>query len=373
MNVLIIPDSFKGSLSAAEVAGIMEKTVLKVFPKSKCMSMPFSDGGEGALFTLKSNADGSLIKSKTTDALKRPISAPYFIFKDQKTAWIELSQTAGLTQLKKEERNPLITSTWGTGLMILEALEQGCETIYLGIGGSATQDIGTGIIQALGGLFLDIKGNELSSGGGELYRLNKIDLSGLHPQALKCKWIIACDVQNTLIGKNGTAYTYAKQKGASNNDIEQLEKGGIRFAEIVQRQFGIDVSNIKGGGAAGGVGAGLMGLLGASLEKGFDLLASLTGLSNIIPSMDLILTGEGSFDEQSLYCKLPIQVATLAHENKIPVFILTGKAKINELKQLPNCKIIDCTPAGMTLDIAMANAAQNLEQALLGGLQSITN
>ena len=371
MEVLIIPDSFKGSLSAVEVANIMMETVQTIFPKSNCLSMPFSDGGEGALHVLDSNTKGTLEECLSYDALQRPINAPFFRFENQKSAWIELSQTAGITQLKKSELKPLNTSTWGTGKMIEHVLNRGCTKIYLGLGGSGTQDLGTGIITALGGRFLDHDGNELPHGGGQLYRLDKIELTNLNPKALLCQWIIACDVQNPLTGKEGTAHTYAKQKGASTQEIEQLEKGGKRFIEVVKKQFGIDLKTLEGGGAAGGVSAGMYSLLNARLENGFELLARLTGLKDTIAKMDLIVTGEGSFDRQSLFGKLPIQIASLAQNAGVPSLLMAGKVKIDTVKALPLCRIVACSPSGTSIEEAMQNAPYYLKNALLKALQLI--
>ena len=373
MEILVIPDSFKGSLSAIEVAHVMAKTVKKVFPSSNCLSIPFSDGGEGALNVLASNIKGTFVECSTYDALKRPIKAPYFSFKNQKSVWIELSQTAGITQLKQSELQPLKTSTWGAGKMIEDALSIGCKTIYLGIGGSATQDLGTGIISALGGRFLDENDEELPEGGGELYRLKKIDLSNLSKKAIQCKWVIACDVHNPLIGKSGTAKIYAKQKGASDKDVELLEKGGRRFIDVVKKEFGIDINILKFGGAAGGVGAGLHALLNARLENGFEILAEQIGLSKKMTKMDLILTGEGCFDKQSFFGKLPAQVATLSQKKGVPCLIIVGKARVKKIEGLNMCKIIECTPADSSIDEAMKNAKINLEQTITKELYQIKN
>ena len=371
MEILIIPDSFKGSLSAKEVAQLMEHTVKAVFPESKCTSMPFSDGGEGALTVLQRHSNGELMKCLAYDALRRPIKAPYFLFQNKKEVWIELSQTAGLTLLDKTDLDPLNTSTWGTGKMIEHALENGSEKIYLGIGGSATQDLGSGIITALGGRFLDKHDKELPLGGGALYRLKKIDLTNMNAKALQAEWVIACDVQNPLLGKEGTAHTYAKQKGASPSDIDRLEQGGICFAEVVKKQFGIEIHNLVGGGAAGGVSAGLFALLNASLTEGFELLAQHTGLKDKISKFDLILTGEGSFDEQSLYGKLPIQVAALAEKSNIPTLIVAGFSKMKTLKNLTQCKIINTTPPGVAVENTIENAEKNLRSALTKELEFI--
>jgi glycerate kinase len=223
----------------------------------------------------------------------------------------------------------------------------------------------------LGGRFLDQNARELPFGGGELHRLQKIDLRKLNPKARNCNWIIACDVENPLLGKQGTAHTYAKQKGASQKDIEKLEKGGVRFAEIVKKQFEIDLGPVKGGGAAGGVGAGLFGLLGARIENGFELLAELSGLKNHLTNMDLILTGEGSFDQQSLFGKLPIQVAKLANKEEIQTLIVAGNAKLEKLKDMPYCKILNCTPDGIPINEALKNAESNLKNTLVKELKNL--
>lgn len=371
MEILIIPDSFKGSLTAKEVAQLMEQTVKSIFPKSNCNSMPFSDGGEGALTVLQAHSKGQLVNCATYDAFKRPIKAPYFLFQNKKEAWIELSQTAGLTQLKKTELNPLDTSTWGTGKMVEHALDNGCKKIYLGVGGSATQDLGTGIVTALGGRFLDENDQVLPVGGGALHRLKTIDLSNINSKVLDAEWIVAYDVQNSLLGKEGTAHTYAKQKGAGPADIELLEQGGVRFAEVIKKQFGLDIRNVVGGAAAGGVSAGLYALLNAKLMEGFDLLAQHIGLKNKISKFDFILTGEGAFDKQSLNGKLPIQVARLAEKSNIPTLIVAGFTKMKSVKNFPNCKIISTTPPGITIEKAIKDAENNLCSALTKELEFI--
>ena len=273
MKVLIVPDSFKGSLTATEVAKEMKKAVTAVFPKAECTLLPFSDGGEGAIKVLEDHAEGKVIDCHTTDSLKRPITAPYFLFKNTESAWIELSQTSGLVQLKENERNPLKTSTWGTGIMIKHAIAQGCKTIYLGIGGSATHDMGFGIMSALGVTFYDEKNNLLVPNGENLEKIDRIDLDAIVYGINDIKWIVACDVENPLIGPFGAAHTYAQQKGASPTIINQLEKGSIQFAKVIQKQFGKNILDLAGGGAAGGVSAGLSGVFNAILKQGFELLA----------------------------------------------------------------------------------------------------
>ena len=364
MNILIIPDSYKGCMSSQEVAIVMESAVKKVFTAPNCKLLPFSDGGEGALKVLEENIDGELVSCMVTDALFRPIEADYFCFKDQTSAWIELSQTAGLNQLDSDDYNPLVTSTWGTGKMIFEALNKGCNKIYLGVGGSATHDFGTGIIRALNGQFLDKENNRLISGGGAISQLNRIDLSQIDTRVDNLKFIVACDVKNPLLGKDGAAVTYAKQKGANPEMIDQLELAGKQFTKVILNQFGINVGSKIGGGAAGGVGAGLYGLLNAELRNGFDLLADFSGLREQINEMDLVITGEGYFDNQSLYGKLPFKVAQLTKPKKIPTLIMAGQTSINNIPNMPHVKIYNTKPEKLTLEKALKNAPQNLETKL---------
>ena len=361
MNILIIPDSFKGCMSSNEVAMVMESAVKRVFTKSKYKLLPFSDGGEGALKLLERYIDGELMNCRVTDPLLRPMEANYFCFKNKTSAWVELSQTAGLNQLTHNEYNPLITSTWGTGKMILDALNQGCNKIYLGIGGSATHDFGSGIISAFNGQFLDKKNKRLISGGGAISQLNRIDLSMIDQRVKKIKFIVACDVSNPLLGNNGAAKTYAEQKGANPQMIDQLEFAGKQFTKVILNQFGIDVGSIKGGGAAGGVSAGLYGLMNAKLKNGFDLLADLIGISDQINEMDLVITGEGNFDNQSMFGKLPFKVAQLTESKKIPTLIMAGQTSINNIPNMPHVKIYKTTPEKIPLEKALKNAPQNLE------------
>jgi glycerate kinase len=370
LKVLIIPDSFKGSLKATEVALEMEKAVSEVFPNALSTLMPFSDGGEGALTVLENHADGKIINCTTTDSLKRNLIAPFFLFENSKSAWIELSQTAGLVQLNPEERNPLKTSTWGTGVMIRRAMDLGCKTIFLGIGGSATHDLGTGIISALGGKFYDVNNTSLEPNGAQLKEIDRIDLSGLDSRVKEIKWVIACDVKNSLTGPYGAANTYAKQKGATPEVILALEKGSKQFAKVIKEQFDKNILDIPGGGAAGGVSAGLFGVFDATLQNGFELLSQQTKITEQIKEMDLVLTGEGHFDEQSTYGKLALQVAKLTKQYKIKTLVFAGKTSLSSLPKLPHLEIHQTTPPSMSLEKAMKNAAQNLRSKLLETLNT---
>ena len=364
MNILIIPDSFKGSLTAREVAEIMGKKVTQIFPKSTSHIIPFSDGGEGALNVLEDHASGTLVNCEAQDALGNYIKTSYFLFKKENSAWIELSKTSGLAKTKKKDRNPLKTSTIGTGKVIVDALNRGCSTIYLGIGGSATHDLGTGIMHALGAKLIDSKGKEVFPNGENLINIERIDLSKMDLRVFKTKFIIACDVQNSLLGRNGSAHTYAKQKGASQEMINQLERGGRNFTNVVERQFGKKIDQISGGGAAGGVSAGLFGVFNAKLEEGFELLAKQTNLKRILKEMDLVLTGEGNFDAQSTYGKLPYKIAQLTKKYNIPTLLFAGKASLKKVSGFPQLKIYETKSENTSLEDAMQQATENLSASL---------
>jgi len=364
LNILIIPDSFKGSLTAKEVAKIMGEKVTQIFPKSTSHIIPFSDGGEGALNVLEDHASGTLVNCEAPDILGNYIKTSYFLFKKENSAWIELSKTSGLAKTKKKDRNPLKTSTIGTGKVIVDALNSGCSTIYLGIGGSATHDLGTGIMHALGAKLIDSKGKKVFPNGENLINIERIDLSKMDPRVFETKFIIACDVQNSLLGRNGSAHTYAKQKGASQEMINQLERGGENFTNVVERQFGKKIDQISGGGAAGGVSAGLFGVFNAKLEEGFELLAKQTNLKRILKEMDLVLTGEGNFDAQSTYGKLPYKIAQLTKKYNIPTLLFAGKASLKKVSGFPQLKIYETKPENTSLEDAMQQATENLSASL---------
>ena len=370
MHFLLIPDSFKGSLTAKAVAQIMQKTIRSKLPQSQCTVFPFSDGGEGALDTLLDKVQGRWVTCKCVDALNRPIQKPYFLFKNEATAWIELSQTAGLALLKNEERNPLETSTLGVGMQIKHALDQGCQTIILGIGGSATHDLGTGIFSALGGVLLTKKGVPIFPCGKNLIQIDHIDSSQLDPQIHKIKLLVACDVSNPLLGPHGAAKIYAPQKGATPKMIKRLEEGGTHFLSLLSNSISSQLETLSGGGAAGGVAAGLKGLFKAQLKSGFELLAKKTALRQVLKKTDVVLTGEGCFDTQSIHGKLPFRVAKMAAELNTPTLIFAGTTSAQiDTKILPKgTEVFNCTPSGQRSEQAMVNAEENLTQQLFAVL-----
>ena len=364
MHVLIVPDSFKGTMSATQVADIMHRAVKNVFPLAICTVFPFSDAGEGALAVLENVCSGKTVRCPTVNSLGEPIEAPYYLFEDGKSAWIELSQASGLAQLTKEQRNPLHTSTYGTGLLIRAALEQGCQNIYLGIGGSSTHDLATGIFSALGGRLFNHNGLLLEPCGASLSAVSSIDFDRVLPSALNARLVVACDVDNTLIGPTGSAHTYAQQKGASDEDILRLEMGSTHFANLIKQQSGREVTQVIGGGAAGGVAAGLSGLFNAKIENGFDILYRLTPLEEHIKKADLVFTGEGQFDAQSIRGKLPFRIAKATHELEILTYIVAGQVSETTLPQFPRVYIERVKPDHLSLEEALDCAPMLLERKM---------
>ena len=322
MRILIIPDSFKENLSSTGVAKAIKKGIVNVLPKANIKEIPFSDGGEGALTILKKHSAGKIVNCNTVNALGESIQADYFLFKEKKTAWIELSQASGLNIIPKEKRDALFASTYGTGILIKDALEKGCNEIILGVGGSATTDGGAGIFEALGGRLIDKDGNNLGKGGASLKKLHKI----IPPKiSRKITWKVACDVTNPILGKNGAVNVYSPQKGASEEDIDILNDSLINFVKIIEKKFKRKISRLVGGGAAGGTAAGLNGFFGATLDSGFFILSDLIGLEKQIKGVDLIFTAEGKMDHQSIQGKLTGEIAKLGKNYSIPVIGLTGE------------------------------------------------
>ena len=359
MQILVVPDSFKESLSAKEVADAIARGIHSVDPVVTVKRLPFSDGGEGALDLLQNLFEGELVTTSTIDAMGRSIKAPYFRFADRKAAWIELSQASGLAQIEVDRRNPMLASTYGTGLQIRHALDHGAEEIYLGIGGSATNDGGTGILSALGGLFSDAEGEMLLPGGGFLTELDHIDVEAIPQFKLK----VACDVSNPLLGKQGATAVYGPQKGVTPEMEPQLEAGLANFSKHIKLLTQKSVSEVPGAGAAGGCAAGLHGLLGAELVSGFELLAELSHLEEQIAASDLIVTAEGRIDGQSLEGKLPAGVAKLAKKHHKPVVVLAGSIgeHLDSLYDLGIDAIFSIQSKPCTLEESMNSAAELLE------------
>jgi glycerate kinase len=325
MKIIVAPDSFKESLSAKAVASSITRGILKVLPEAEIIQIPISDGGEGLLDALVDILKGKRISVKVKDPLFRTIEAEYGIIENGKTAIIEMAKASGLELLDKDERNPLVTSTFGTGEIIVDALDRGCRKIIIGIGGSATNDAGVGMVKALGGKFLNSKDQEIGNGGGALDELDKIDLSELDNRILNCDIIVACDVNNPLTGKNGASLVYGGQKGGDMEQLMSLDNNLVNYASVIRKDLGIEVETIKGAGAAGGMGAGLMAFFDAKLVGGIDLILETLELEKHIENSDLVITGEGKIDLQTLNGKTIMGLAKIAKKNKVPVIAIAGK------------------------------------------------
>ena len=330
MKILIAPDSFKGSLSAEKVSDAIHEGIKRVIPNSSIEKIPFSDGGEGAIDLLKKFNLGEAESVLTENSLGKKINASIFWLKKNEIAWIEMSQISGLKDLKSKERNPMKTSTYGVGLIINNAINKGCKKLYLGLGGSSTHDMGAGIFTALGGELLDKNSLPISKGGSGLLKCEKISFVNLNPKVKLCKIILAVDVDNPLLGKNGAAKIYSPQKGANPKMVKDLEQGSKKFAALIEKSIKKKNINVKGGGSAGGTSAGLYGLINAKIENGFNILEKLISFESYIKSSDLVISGEGHLDNQSKHGKLINKIGILTKKNKKPLICIAGKVSLNE-------------------------------------------
>lgn len=353
-KVVVATDSFKGSLSSREVADAFELGFCAIYPNCKVFKVGIADGGEGTIDALVNALGGDYIEVEVCNPLHRPIKARYGIVENGKSAIIEMSTAGGLALLKAEERNPLLTSTYGTGEMIADAIKRGCHNILLGIGGSATNDGGTGLLRALGFRFLDHMGRELVGGGEILEKIAHIDDSQTIPNLSECQFTVACDVTNPLYGREGAAFVFAPQKGADIAMVEQLDRGLRNYAQVIAAFNGVDISNMEGAGAAGGLGGGLKALLNAQLVRGIDMILSAIHFEQIVKDADIVITGEGQLDRQTLMGKAPSGVLKIATELNIPTIAIGGKVVwCEELRACGFDAIEAITPEGMTLEEAM--------------------
>jgi glycerate 2-kinase len=324
MKIFIAPDSFKESLSAAKAAHSIACGIRKAMPNAQIISIPMADGGEGTVEAMVLATSGRNIPVLSVDPLGREIQSFYGVLGNETTAVIEMAAASGLALLHPKGRNPMITSTFGTGLLIKDAIEKGFKDVIIGIGGSATNDGGTGMAMALGFRFLDQYGNSIEQGGGPLEKLAGIDGSGALPQVKDVKITVACDVKNPLFGPQGAAYVFARQKGADEDMVGKLDANLRHLAAITTRFLGKDISQQEGTGAAGGLGFGLMAFLGAEMKPGFDVINEITGLEEHIRNADLVITAEGKIDFQTKFGKTPWGIGQIAQKYKVPVIALAG-------------------------------------------------
>lgn len=393
MKIVIASDSFKGSLSSIEVAESVEKGILDVLPSCNVVKVAVADGGEGTREALCQTLGGKTVEIPVEDPIGRTINASYVILEDGITAVLEMSSASGLTLLTPSERNPMRTSTYGTGQLIADALGRGCRRFLTGIGGSATNDGGMGMLEALGYRFLDDDGNELSGIGASLSKVCRIDDSRVLQAVRESEFIVACDVDSPLYGPDGAAYVFAPQKGADPEMVRALDDGLRHFAEVtamymnssenrlsanLEKKDGYllvkgnviqDMSSMPGAGAAGGLGYAFVAFFGARLQRGVDMVLDEVGFDSIIEGADLVITGEGRIDAQTLTGKTPYGVLQRASRQNIPVIALAGSVALDDSAGFAS--ISQITPPDMQLSEAMlpAVASANLRRTISALLQ----
>lgn len=362
-KVVIAPDSFKESLSALEVAEAIERGFRQVYPQAQYVKLPMADGGEGTVDSMVAATGGEIVWVEVTGPLGQPVQAFYGLLGDGETAVIEMAAASGLHLAPKALRDPRITTSYGTGELILAALERGVKAIILGIGGSATNDGGAGMMQALGARLLDDKQNPLLPGGTALAQLAQIDLSEVDPRLQQVSVTAACDVDNPLCGPHGASAVFGPQKGATPEMVTQLDSALSHFGSLLQQATGREVINTPGAGAAGGMGAALLGMLNARLRPGIEIVIETLRLEEALCDADLVITGEGRLDSQSIHGKTPIGVARVAKRHGLPVIGIAGS--LSKDYQVVHQHGIDAAFSVLdrivTLDEALTEAADNLE------------
>lgn len=364
MKILIAPDKFKGSLSAFEVADSIEKGILKVFPEAVIEKVPMADGGEGTVESLVDATGGKIIKTNVKDPLFRDIESFYGILGDGKTAVIEMAAASGLYLLKDYERNPMITTTYGTGQLIKDALDRGCRRFIIAIGGSATNDGGAGMATVLGVKFYDKDGIEIGLGGGELSKIYSIDTSNIDDRLKECEFIVACDVANPLIGENGASRVYGPQKGATKEMVEVLDKNLEHYGKLLEKYFNKRIIDVPGSGAAGGLGAGLMAFLNAQLKSGIEIIIEALKLEEKIKEADIVISGEGKVDFQTAFGKTISGIAKLCKKHNKPLIVIAGTVEdIEKLYEIGVSSVFSIMEKPMSLEDAIKNAPTLLEKS----------
>ncbi|MCA1202878.1 glycerate kinase [Priestia flexa] len=367
MKIVIAPDSFKESLSALEVAEAVEKGFKQVLPQANYVKVPMADGGEGTVQSLVDATDGEIISKTVTGPLGEPVEAFFGILGTKRTAVIEMAAASGLHLVPPAKRNPLMTTTKGTGELISAALDYGVNHIIIGIGGSATNDGGAGMAKALGAQLLDAEGNEILDGGGALGNLAFINLSTLDSRLQHVKIEVACDVDNPLTGERGASAIFGPQKGATPEMVALLDRNLRHYAAVLERDLGQKIDDVPGAGAAGGLGAGLLAFLQAELKRGVDIVIEATNLLEAVRDADLVITGEGKIDGQTIYGKTPIGVAKTAKKHGIPVIGIAGNigADSHVVYEHGIDALFSIVPGVTTLENAFANASDYVEKTAM--------
>ena len=359
-------DSFKGSLTSIEAEVAAREGILRVYPRAETLCIPIADGGEGMLDAL-STLGGQEIHLRVQGPLNDQVEARYLITADGQTAYIEMASASGLTLVPENLRNPLQTTTRGTGELMRDALDRGCRRLVIGLGGSATNDGGMGMFSALGIRFLDRQGKELEGRGMDMTATVRIDTSLAHPALKTARCTAACDVRNPFDGPQGAAFIFAPQKGATPDDVQLLDQGLHHLAQLYRQTTGIDIATLPGAGAAGGLGGALAAFLHADLRPGISLLLEANGFQDKIKGADLIITGEGRADRQTLMGKVPAGVLNESRQTGIPVVLIAGQiADEEELHAAGFYHVCATTPKDMPLRVAMQKhtAQENIRQAM---------
>ncbi len=365
MKIVVAPDSFKESLTAKEASEIIEEGIKKVFPQAKVIRIPLADGGEGTVEAMVEARGGKIVLQEVVSPLGEKIKGRFGILDDGFTAVIEMAQASGLSLVPHSRRNPLLTTTYGTGELIRASLDRGCQRIIVGVGGSATVDGGAGMAQALGAKLLNRAGKQIAFGGGNLGETVSIDMSSFDSRIKDSEVLVASDVDNPLCGPEGAARVYGPQKGATPEMVKILEKNLAHFAVMIKKYLNKEVKDIPGAGAAGGLGAGLIAFLGAELRSGIKLMIEASRLEERIKGADLVISGEGRIDEQTAYGKAPLGVAEIAEKEKVPVIIIGGEIRgdVKALYERGVDAVVSCVDRILPLAEAVKEARQTLRQA----------
>ena len=363
MKIVIAPDSYKESLSALEVAQAVEAGFRQVFPDADYVLVPVADGGEGTVDAMVAATGGRKETVTVSGPLGEPVEAFYGLTGDGDTAVIEMAAASGLALVPPDRRNPLLTNSRGTGELIRAALDAGARRFILGIGGSATNDGGAGMVQALGVRLLDLEGRELDGSGGDLARLERIDVSALDPRLAECRIEVACDVDTPLPGARGASAVFGPQKGATPEMVQALDANLARLARIVGRDLGVAVDTVPGAGAAGGMGAAMLAFFGATLKPGIEIVTAAVDLDTHVRDADLVITGEGRIDFQTVHGKTPIGGARVAKRHGKPVIGIAGSrgAEVGVVHAHGIDAVFSVLGKPCTLDEALRDAAANVE------------
>ncbi len=362
MKIVIAPDSYKESLSALDVATAIERGFKEIFPDAEYVKLPVADGGEGTVEAMVAATHGRKVQVKVTGPLGEPVAGFYGLSGDEQSAFIEMAAASGLELVPPAKRDPLITTSWGTGELIRHALDAGVKHIIIGLGGSATNDGGAGMVQALGAKLLNAQGNALGQGGGELETLARIDVSELDARLKTCRIEVACDVTNPLTGDQGASAVFGPQKGATGETVARLDHALHHYAKIIQRDLDVDVFTLAGGGAAGGMGAGLYAFCGAELRRGIEIVTDALHLAEHVAGADLVITGEGRIDSQTVHGKVPVGVAKVAKRYNKPVIGIAGSltADVGIVHEHGLDAVFSVIYTICSLDDALKNAGENV-------------